>query len=108
MHETTVLFHDNTDARAILSTNFFFAPLQSARNVVSLISMCRAMNKACMFLKLPEGSESDFPSEQDRVMGGTVDLWWILQEVCAFALGACFWGVFWGILGRVFLLVWGR
>ena len=37
---------------------------------------------SCLFGVDSTGSEGDFPSEQDRVMGGTVDLWWILQEVC--------------------------
>lgn len=56
---------------------------ESAKSVVSLIQLSRAYNKACMFLK---AKHDNFPSEDDKLTG-TIDLWWILQEV----LWPCAW-----------------
>lgn len=57
------------------------ATAESAKSVVSLIQLSRAYNKACMFLK---AKHDNFPSEDDKLTG-TIDLWWILQEVSCLA-----------------------
>lgn len=50
---------------------------ENSADVVSLLQMSRAVNKACMFVRAVDDS---LPSEDVRLTG-TVDLWWILQEV---------------------------
>jgi potassium/chloride transporter 4/5/6 len=52
------------------------ATAERAADVVSLLQMSRAVNKACMFVK----AQDDYLPADDARLSGTVDLWWILQE----------------------------